>query len=172
MDLAPAADLVALFAFEDQIEPAVVALLTAAGVPACKERDPGDLQTPRVEARLHLGAPTGHRYAPAGAARSPAQTLPDAWHAQLILSTLTNRKSTNPPNAQRHGELLAKSRIAMLQAVGGLNAQLAWLAVNFVSDAGVIPATHAQTDVDVSPAVFSLQFSIKPGAWPVAVPAP
>lgn len=164
MDAAP--DLPTLFEFELQIEAAAVAVLTAAGVPAFAERNAADQSTPRVEVKLVMGAPTGHRYSPTGAQFSPSQTLPDAWHAQLALTTVTNRRTAD--NGSRHDELLGKSRVAMLQAPGNLNAQLAWLTVQRVADAGVIPTTQLEKDLDVSPAVFALQFAVLPGAWPGA----
>ena len=113
-----------------------------------------------------MGPATGRRFALPGAIRSPSQTLPDAWNGQLVLTTITNRLSTNPPNAQRHGELVGKSRFVMLQAIGGLNAQLEWLTIQRIDDAGVIPTVNANSDLDMSPAVFPIQFAIRPEAWP------
>lgn len=165
----PAApDLLSLFAFEPQIEGAVVTLLHRDDAPAVRQTGQTTLTTPRREVKLLLGAPTGHRFVPPLAAHTPAQTYPDAWHAQLVVTVLTNRRTVEG-NAELHDALVAETRVAMLQAIGSLTAALACLSVQSVNDAGVIPGVDAGADIDVTPLVFGIQFSIRRDAWPVAV---
>lgn len=165
----PAESIAQLFEFEAQIEGAAVAMLTAAfsdpTVQVIPERSTDELKSPRIEAKLQMGAPMGRRKALPGALSNPQQTLPDRFMAQLVLTTITNRKT--PGNGSRHDELLGKVRAAMLLALGGLNAQLPWLLVESINTMGVIPVAQASSDLDMSPEVFALVFSIRADAWPV-----
>lgn len=163
----PAPDLATLFQFEQQIETATVAVLTAAmqGVQILQERDTAIRSSPYIEVKLQLGAATGQRKALVGAHSNPSQTLPDAFHAQLILTTVTNRKSPN--NGARHDELLGKVRVATLLALESINVALAWLTIRSISTAGVIPVAMPDSNLDMSPEVFAIQFCIAPTAWPV-----
>ena len=167
----PAPDLATLFQFEAQFETAMVVILGNAGVPAFRRKGATRLPTPRVEVMLHPGAPTGHRFSPPNAQTTPAQTYPDAFHAQLVLTTVTDRTEV-PGNAERHDELVGKSRVAMLDALAALNAQLVYLGVQKIDALGVIPRIEAEADLDVSPLVFGLQFCIRTGAWPLEITAP
>ena len=164
----PAPNLLTLFAFEKQIEGAVATILHRDDVLAVRQTGQTTLSTPRREVKLFLGAPTGHRFTLPQAVRTPAQTYPDAWNAQLVVTVLTNRK-TVPGNGEMHDELVAGTRVAMLQALGGLNAALTYLSVQIVNDGGVVPGIDAGADIDVSPLVFNLQFSIRRDAWPAEV---
>ena len=168
----PAApDLLTLFGFEAQVEPVVVSLLSAVQIPAFRQQGASTLSTPRVEVKLHMGAPTGNRYAPPGAQQSPAQTYPQAFAAQLVLTVITNR-TVLIDNADRHDEFVGKCRVLMLQAAGTLNAQLAYLSVRNLTDMGVLPEIRPDANLDVSPLLFALNFVVRPDAWPLEVTAP
>lgn len=170
--MAAAPDLFTLHEFEKQIEAAAVTMLSAsaAGVQVFHERDTAALVTPRWEVKLQMGAPTGRMKVLPGALYSPAQTLPDRFHAQLVVTTVTNRKTLIPPNGARHDELVGKARVAMLLGLQTINAQLAWLSVELIQSAGVVPVVKGEADLDVSPEIFALQFAIRDDAWP-ALPA-
>lgn len=169
MPATPQDVLISLYSFEDSIEPAVVSALTALSVPACRQRSPGDLSTPRVEVALWMGAPTGKQYVPTGAVYSPLQTYPSAYHARLVLTTVTNRKG-GPTNAGRHTELLGKSRLVMLLAQSLVYPLLTLHRICLIKDAGVHPAVEKNADLDISPLIFDVVLEIHPDAWPVLTP--
>ena len=170
--MAAAPDLATLFQFEKQIEPAAVLVLGtfAAGVQIVPDRTTETLLTPRWEVKLQMGAPTGHGKPLPGASFSPAQSVPDRFNAQLVVSTVTNRKTVSPPNGARHDELVGKARVAMLLGLQNLNVHLDWLTVVSINSMGVVPTVQQVQDIDTSPEIFAIQFAIRPAAWP-ALPA-
>ena len=167
----PAApNLLTLLQFEPQIETAALTVLTDAGVPAVRQHGATKLSTPRTEVKLHLGAPTGHKFVPptGSALYSPGDTYPDAFDAQLILTTVTNRTEVRG-NADLHDELVGKSRLVMMQAKGTLNTALSYLTIQNIVAIGVMPDIRPDADLDVSPLIFAVRFAIRTEAWPLEV---
>ena len=93
-----------LFMFEYWLELAIAAHLTALGViDPKKQRDDGDLKTPRIEAKTIWNGFAEHRYT------NPAGVWFDMGTGKVVLKCVTHRKDTS----QSHTRLVGTARFAM-----------------------------------------------------------
>ncbi len=161
----PAApDLVTLFDFGSTVTPVLAAALRDAGIfqPAT-ERGVGDLNTPRVECQLQMGAVISKTKLPAGST-DVRDRLPTCYACTLVFTVATDRAH----NAAAHGRYEALVRILAAKFFHGLNSRLAYHLFEEMNEAGTSASmmNEGALEEDVSQLRFAGKLSIRSTAWP------
>ncbi len=162
----PAApDLVTLFNFSDAIAPALADALRDAGIfQPSPERSAADLNTPRVECSLQMGAVISKGKLPAGSTNI-RDRLPTMYACTLVFTVATDRTK----NATAHGPYEALVRILAAAFFHQLNSRLAFHFFEEMDEAGTTPSmiNDEAKEEDISQLRFAGKLSIRPTAWPV-----
>lgn len=155
----PAPDLDTLYKFEDNIETAVVTVLTALSVTCKKQREDVTRVTPMVSVQVAMGeARPDHGY------QSPAdnQWRYDMFRGAIRLELVTNRNDNN----SQHPTLRATIRKAFSKDGAFDASNLPYYTVWNLRPTGTSPEVETEDRHDVSTMDYEFELWIKPDAWP------
>lgn len=154
-----------LHKFEDHIEGALKQALGTLGISVYTQRDVENLETPRIEVQLGMGAATGQK-----ARDSKRVWRNNTWNAQVIFLIATGRiaesESCSKPD-DNHAIYRAHIRsVVSLNNFGLPRETLPYYYVTVTSEAGTSPSVQAPNDDDVSQITFNVIISIRKDSWP------
>lgn len=165
-----AQDFDTLYDFEDQIETALAAVLTAALAAgptpiACQvltSRDFATKQTPRIEVEFATGKAMNQRTT-AGQA-SPRQ-VPNAFEGTLTVSIVTDRQTEQTTSV--HGLIRGRVRFNLSAAAQPFTAiNIPNLQILDLLQASTVPNIQGDKEQDITAIGFSVLFAIQNSAWP------
>ena len=159
-----------LFNFEDLIESAAKAVLTAAsisGLNIYSQQDVLDVATPAVSLQFTVRGAVEHY-----GFRSDGERFVDLWEGTLEACIETDRAKARAGASQGHAALRAECRrhlssIAAWNAVAAVS--LPYHVIWKVLEGASTPKIEADKDRDISVISFNIMFGVRPGAWPVPV---
>lgn len=164
--MSQATDIIQIYDFENAIEAAFKALLTAENIEARVSLDEDDFQDvrPRVEVYCSPGQETGHYH--------PTHFRADTFTGTVTLAIVSNTKQTT----REHSDFRAKVRDVMagsrdeFKADRDLNDASALLPYHCILDvveSGTSPNYRdEEAGVIVSSINYAIKFNIRPDAWP------
>jgi hypothetical protein len=151
-----------LLAYEDSIEPAWIRLIADAGINAYPEFSSVVKATPYVDVQLTDVVPTAHRHPFAN-----GEMVVDAWTGSLKCTVNTLRQK----NSDRQTFILGSIRvIAMRYRHEFPRALVPWHSVQLTKETALGRGADRENDIDWSEIRFALHFSVRPDAWPYALP--
>jgi hypothetical protein len=160
----PTANIEQLLAYEDAIEPAWIQLISQAQINAYVEFSDAVKHTPYVDVQLADVIPTTHRHPFVN-----GDMVVDAWKGVLKCTVTTQRKK----NSDKQTFILGTLRmIAMKYRREFPRALVPWHAVQLIKESGLSRGVDRENDLDWSELAFELHFSVRPDAWPAALPLP
>jgi len=151
-----APDTQSLYQFENALENAAKAILTAIPLNAYRQRDTATLATPWAAVQL-----SGTR-ADGGMHQIGNVGWPNSFEASLRIIIATNRTK----NASDHSAYVGKVRAAMYTLTNWSGALLPYHYVWSAMETGSVPSIDAEENWDMTEITFALKFQINELAWP------
>lgn len=152
-----ASDFETLYKIEDAMETAVKTLFEQNSITGLRQRDADSAATPRATIQFTVGANTEHYHIfPNG------ETRPDIWSGSLSIGVVTDRTKNNSD----HSSIRAKIRHLLYSFATTLNPILAYHSIMRVLESGTTPTVISDQNQDMSEINFTVNFCIRPDAWP------
>ena len=159
----PASTLYELYRFEDVVESAMAALLTANTITNAIQQGTGSLSTPRVEIQFTPGSQDGQYQIVSSDVR------PCCWDGELKFRIITNRGV----NKSTHKDYRSKIRMLMHNRYSSTYWSSAFHSTNLpyhdimnIEETGTAINISADDNLDESEITFKVKFGIKSDAWP------